>query len=160
MLLYCQSYQIFHGEEKSCYNFALLKEGFYEEKIPKGALSNRKAPWAGHFRTTTQFILENQMYNLRQKVEDKFTKLSKIGFSTECFTADFLQFFTKKRQNLAFGLTAGYSPSNPRILGIFLKFPNFLRSPKSFFFLVWAWKPAQRRKCRGHIFSVKMSIIR
>ena len=35
--------------------------------------------------------------------ENKFTKLSKIGFSMECFTADFLQFFTKKRQNFAFG---------------------------------------------------------
>ena len=28
----------------------------------------------------------------------QFTKLSQIGFSVECFTADFLQFFTKKRQ--------------------------------------------------------------
>ena len=26
---------------------------------------------------------------------------------TECFTADILQFFTKKRQNLALGCTAG-----------------------------------------------------
>ena len=41
--------------------------------------------------------------NLGQKVGDKLTKLSKIGFSIERFTADFLQFFTKKRQNLAFG---------------------------------------------------------
>ena len=46
----------------------------------------------------------------------------------ECFTADFLQFFTKKCQNLALDLTAGYLPSNPSISGIFLKFPNFLRS--------------------------------
>ena len=45
----------------------------------------------------------------------------------ECFTADFLQFFTKKRQKLAFEWTAGYSPSNPSISGIFLKFPNYLR---------------------------------
>ena len=28
--------------------------------------------------------------NLGQKVGEKFTKLSKIGFSMECFTADFL----------------------------------------------------------------------
>ena len=42
-------------------------------------------------------------YNLRQKVGDKFTELSKIGFSMGCFTADFLQFFAKKRQNLVFG---------------------------------------------------------
>ena len=39
--------------------------------------------------------------NLGQKVGDKLTKLSKIGFSMEWFTADFLQFFTKKCQNLA-----------------------------------------------------------
>ena len=65
-------------------------------------------------------------YNLGQKVGDKSTKLSKIGFSMECFTADFLQFFNKKRQNLTFGWTAGYSPLNPNILGIFLKLPNFL----------------------------------
>ena len=43
------------------------------------------------------------MYNLGHKVGDKFTKLSKLGFSMECFTADFLQFFAKKRQNVVFG---------------------------------------------------------
>ena len=65
-------------------------------------------------------------YNLGQKSADKLTKLSKIGFSMECFTADFLPFYTKKRENLACGCTAGYSPSNPSISGIFWKFPNFL----------------------------------
>ena len=49
-------------------------------------------------------------------------------FSMECFTADFLPFFTKKRQTFAFGWTAGYSPANPSISKIFWKFPNFLRS--------------------------------
>ena len=44
----------------------------------------------------------------------------------ECFTADFLQFFTEKLQNLAFERTAGYFPSTPSVSGIFLKFPNFL----------------------------------
>ena len=67
-------------------------------------------------------------YNLGQKAGDKLTKLSKIGFSIECFTADFLQIFTKKYQNLVFGWTAGYSPSDPSISGIFVKCPNFLRS--------------------------------
>ena len=43
----------------------------------------------------------------------------------ECFTGDFLLFLP--RQNLAFGWSAGYSPSNPSISEIFLKFPNFLR---------------------------------
>ena len=68
------------------------------------------------------------IYSLGQKVRDKFIKLSKIGFSMEFFTTDILQFFDEKRQNLTFGLTAGYSPLNPNISGIFLKLPNFLRS--------------------------------
>ena len=72
-----------------------------------------------------------QIYNLKQKIGDKFTRLSKTGFSMECFTVDFFQFFTKNRQNLGFGWKAGYSPSNPSNLRIFLKFPNFL-SVKSF----------------------------
>ena len=66
--------------------------------------------------------------NFEQKVGDKFTNLSEIGFSMERFTDDFLQFFTKKRQKLAFGQAAGYWPSNPSTLGIFFRFPNFLRS--------------------------------
>ena len=66
------------------------------------------------------------IYNLWQMVGDKFTKLSKIGFSMECFTADFLQFLNKKHQNLAYGWTAGYSPSSPSISGIFLKIPRQL----------------------------------
>ena len=35
------------------------------------------------------------------------TKLSIIGFSLECFTADFLLLFTENCQNLAFGWTGG-----------------------------------------------------
>ena len=46
----------------------------------------------------------------------------------EHFTDDFLQFFAKKHQKLAFWEAAGYSPSNPSTLGIFFRFPNFLRS--------------------------------
>ena len=86
---------------------------------------NRKHPKACCHLFFVKFVL---IYNLGQKIGDKFTKLRKIGFSMECVTADFLQFFTKKRQNLAFGWPAGNSPSNPSILGIFFKFPNFLRS--------------------------------
>ena len=66
--------------------------------------------------------------NLEQKVGDKFTKLIKIGFSIEYFTADFSQFFPEKCQNSTFGWTAVYSPSNPSITVISLKLPNFLRS--------------------------------
>ena len=68
------------------------------------------------------------VYNLGQRVGDKLTKLSKVGFPMECFTADFLRFFTEKCQNLAFGQMSGYSTSNSSISAIFSKFPNFLRS--------------------------------
>ena len=46
----------------------------------------------------------------------------------EYFTADLLQFFTEKRQKIAFASTAGYSPSNPGISAIILESPNFLIS--------------------------------
>ena len=61
-----------------------------------------------------------------QKVGQKFTKLSKIGFCMEWFTADFLRLFKEKCQNLTFGRTAGYSSSNLSIWGIFQL--NFLIS--------------------------------
>ena len=63
-----------------------------------------------------------------EMVVEKFTKSSKIGFFMKCFTADILQFFPEKRQKFAFNWTAEYSPSNPGISEIFLKFPNFLGS--------------------------------
>ena len=72
-------------------------------------------------------ILPSGYCNLGQGVGDQSTKLSKLDFSLECFTADFLQFFTKNRQNLALRWAAGCSPSNPGISRFFLKLPNFLR---------------------------------
>ena len=54
-------------------------------------------------------------YNIGKKVVNKFTKLSNIGLSMECFTADVFQFFSKKSQNLAFGWAAGYLPSDPSV---------------------------------------------
>ena len=77
-----------------------------------------------HTRLDAKNACLKNSYNLGQKVGRKFTKLSKIGFSMA-------------------GWTTGYSPSNPSISGIFFEFP------KSFFFLVWALRLPQRRKCRG-----------
>ena len=51
----------------------------------------------------TEGYFESPLYNLGQKVGDKFTKLSKIGFFMECFTADFLQFLSKNVKILLFG---------------------------------------------------------
>ena len=65
---------------------------------------------------------------LGQRVGKNFTKLSKTGISMECFTPNVLHFLIKTRQNVAFGWANGQSPSNPKISGIFLKFPNELRS--------------------------------
>ena len=47
-------------------------------------------------------------------------------FSCGLFRADLLQFFTKKRLTLTISSKAKNLPSNPRISGIFLKYPNFL----------------------------------
>ena len=49
-----------------------------------------------------------QIHNLGQKFVDKSTK--------------FCNFYTEKCHNLTFGRPAGYSPSYPSILRIFLKF--------------------------------------
>ena len=88
-------------------------------------------PWCrrdkGLFRLIIS-ILPSGCCSLGRGVGDQSTKLSKLDFSLECFTADFLQFFTKNRQNLALGWAAGCSPSNPGISGFFLKLPSFLRS--------------------------------
>ena len=43
------------------------------------------------FTTLLEIFIPALVYNLGQKVGDKFTKLSKIGFSMEFFTTDILQ---------------------------------------------------------------------
>ena len=52
--------------------------------------------------TKPKIILIKCLYSLGQKIVDKFIKLSKIGFSMECFITDFLQFFWHKCQNVHF----------------------------------------------------------
>ena len=41
-------------------------------------------------------LLATTSYNLEQGLGDKFTKLRKIGFSMDLFTADFLRLFSEK----------------------------------------------------------------
>ena len=56
-------------------------------------------------------------YNLEQKIGGKFTKLCKIGFSMECFTADLLQFFCQKTSKFCFwvdGWVLAIKPKNFR----------------------------------------------
>ena len=71
-------------------------------------------------------VMRGSTYNLGQRIVDKFTKLSQIGFSNmKCSTVNILLFFTEKRQRLVFGWPAGYLLSGPSISGIFLSSPNF-----------------------------------
>ena len=48
-------------------------------------------------------------HNLGLKVGDKLMKLSKIGFLWNVVQLLFCDFLPKKRQNMAFGWTAGHS---------------------------------------------------
>ena len=57
-------------------------------------------------------------YNLGQNIIDKSTKLSNIGFSVECFTADFLQFCSTTVKTFLLGGRVSTFPSNLSILGI------------------------------------------
>ena len=110
-----------------------IEDKFYLDAKSLGSLSSLWVSYKSGLRkiflcdlVLFLYPLHARVYNLGQKVGDKLTKLSKMGFSMEWFTADFLQFFTKKYQNLAFGWTTGYSSSNPSISRIFWKFLNFL----------------------------------
>ena len=49
------------------------------------------APYA-IFQASSECLLKVSHYSPRRGIVDKFTKSSKIVFSTECFTTDFLQF--------------------------------------------------------------------
>ena len=53
----------------------------------------------------TQQFLGN--YNLRQNIVDKFTKISKLGFSMECLAADFLHFYGTALSICLFGVQLG-----------------------------------------------------
>ena len=66
------------------------------------------------------------VYNLLQKIVDKFTNSSKKGFFCRMVYSWFFAIFLHKCQNLPISWPAGYSPSNPSISGIFIKFANFL----------------------------------
>ena len=65
-------------------------------------------------------------YNFGQKIVDKFTKLSKTGFSMECFNADILQYSGTTVQ--IFLLGGGLGTCHQAFLGLFLKVPKFLIS--------------------------------
>ena len=79
--------------------------------------------WGARARGTGGHVMRGSTYNLGQRIVDKFTKLSQIGFSNmKCSTVNILLFFTEKRQRLVFGWPAGYLLSGPSISGILVIF--------------------------------------
>ena len=73
-------------------------------------------------------------HNLGQKVGDKFTKLSKISFFMECFTNDFLRFFTEKTSKFGFQVGGWVLAITCRHVRDFLEISSFpkILSVKSF----------------------------
>ena len=53
--------------------------------------------------------MEIYFLNHGQNIDDKITKLSKIGVSLECFTADFFLFYSTTVKTLLFGGRLGPS---------------------------------------------------
>ena len=49
----------------------------------------------------------DKFYNHGQNIEEKFKELSKIGFSLECFTADFWHFSSTIVETSLLGWVAG-----------------------------------------------------
>ena len=85
----------------------------YPSVVSKPAILSK---WKNNgVRLTGIDVLQSWTKNCRQIHEIKQNRFFMGGF-----TADFMRLFTEERQNLAFGRTAGYSPSNPSIPGIFL----------------------------------------
>lgn len=77
-----------------------------------------------YFLYTVLELLEQEVQSWT-KVWGQSHELKQIRFFYGLFHDCFFATFYQKRQNLAYGWTGGYLPSNPRI---FLKFPTFLRS--------------------------------
>ena len=79
--------------------------------------------------------LSEQTHNHEQNTVDKFTKLSKIGVSLECFTADFWQFSSTTVKislldgRLGLAIDSSFS-------GTFLKFRDYL---SLFFLSCWVY---------------------
>ena len=66
-------------------------------------------------------IFHTLFYILGRKAGDKFTKLSKIGFSMECFTADFFAIFYRKTSKFGFWVDSWVLAIKSKRFGDFLE---------------------------------------
>ena len=65
--------------------------------------------------------------SLWQKIVDKFLELGKIGFSVECFAADFFAFFFQKTTKFGYWVHGWLPAVKSKHFKYFLEIPNFLR---------------------------------
>ena len=79
-------------------NYAFAHQNFKPSLlINKTKVKKRKETVS--FRFLTRNYRTEKTYSYGQKVVDKFTKLSKIGFSMECFAAEFLWLASENFKN-------------------------------------------------------------
>ena len=79
-------------------NYAFTHQNFNPSLlINKTIVKKRKETVS--FRFLIRKYRPEKTYNYRQKVVDKFTKLSKIGFSMGCFAADVLWLASENFKN-------------------------------------------------------------
>ena len=100
----------------SCKLFQLLRDSFEKFWCPANLLTILKDT------LITGFSALN--YNLAPKVVDRFTKLSKIGFSTKCSVVDSSRLFSTNGKICVLGSRLGTDHRKQSILLIFLKLPK------------------------------------
>ena len=83
--------------------FIKVKYAFADQNFRPSLLINKTIvkKWKNDvfFRFLTRNYKTEKTYSYGKKVVDKFTKLSKIDFSVECFEADFLRLTSENVKN-------------------------------------------------------------
>ena len=80
-------------------NYAFTRQNFNPSSLLINKTIVKKRKGTVSFRFLTRNYMTEKTYNYGQKVVDKFTKLSKIGFSVECFAAEFLWLASRNFKN-------------------------------------------------------------
>ena len=100
----------------SCKLFQLLSDSFQEFWCPANLLTILKDTLITGFSALS--------YNLGQKIVDRFTKLSKIGFSTKYSVVDSSRFFSTNGKICVLASRLGTDHRKQSISLIFLKLPK------------------------------------
>ena len=79
-------------------NYAFSRQNFNPSLLINKTIVKKRKDTVS-FRFLTRNYMTEKTYNYGQKVVDKFTKWSKLGFSMECFAAEFLWLGSKNFKN-------------------------------------------------------------